>query len=142
MKNAMREKLFADLWSHELWSTRAQRQVDFISSTLMDGIRLNTFVDFTMLDLSEGETGHRALAVDFGLCANPTVRKGGARVQAGWKPELDEHCTPSIYHQALDVRLTGRSIAADVAHLSSSQAAKLCQNIIKIAKIWNSCQKN
>jgi len=97
---------------------------------LMDEIRLNLLDDFRMLDMLEGKTDHRALAVTFVLRANAPALKSCTRVQVGWQPELDEHGAPLTYHQALDDLPAPLAIAPDAG---DNHVAKLTANVVEAA---------
>ena len=96
--NTMREKPRDALWTHEMWSTGAKRQIDFI---LSDEIFQDALDDTDIVDCFTG-SDHRGVSATLALIGGPPQRRRKKRIQIGWKPSLDVDGRPSTYFSALD----------------------------------------
>ena len=95
----MHEKDWEQAWTHQLWSTGLQRQIDFI---LVDDVRKEDSIGYEIISELDGKSDHPGLAADFRIAEWKAQRPRRARIQKGWKPRLDEHNQPRAYHNALD----------------------------------------
>ena len=110
-------------WTHELWSTRVRRQIDFV---LFDEIRLDTLIDAGIVDALDGKSDHRATFARLRLCEYQRLAKEVRKVQVGWKPALDDKSLPSQYHAVLDAALKGLqpNLAECIAGAAIASAAQ------------------
>jgi hypothetical protein len=102
--NTMAEKPEEELWTHELWSTKARRQIDFV---LIDEIRGSILRDAGVLDCLLGKSDHRAVFADMEIPSDDAPRQQNKkkRIRVGWSPIADDRGKPTAYHEALDQTL-------------------------------------
>ena len=89
----MRSKPWNETWTHELWNTKARRQIDYI---LFDEVRRDALDDVGIANCLEGKSDHRATFVRLGLQEYKPIWNNRKRVQVGWKPKLDASGQPSL----------------------------------------------
>ena len=92
-----------DTWTHQLWSTRERRQIDYF---LTDSMRAETVQEAGVWRQLEGKSDHRAIyaEVECRYKASESVRK--ERKMRGWAPELDKDGKPTGYHELLTRHFT------------------------------------
>ena len=78
-------------WTHELWSTKLRRQIDFV---LLDEVRGRSLVEVGIEASLDGKSDHRAVFAKMLIGRYESSRKRRKRVHIGWKPRL----TNSLYH--------------------------------------------
>ena len=120
----MRSKPWNETWTHELWNTKARRQIDYI---LFDEVRRDALDDVGIANCLEGKSDHRAAFVRLGLQEYKPIWNNRKRVQVGWKPKLDASGQPSQYHAAVDGLLSGfRSDIAETISEAAARSAEKC----------------
>jgi hypothetical protein len=122
----MKSKPQGETWTHELWSTKTRRQIDYV---LCDEVRHDSIYDVGTLDILEGKSDHRPVHAKFHLLEHKPVLKSRQRIQVGWKPALDHKGCPSHYHAALDVALSDvpLDLAETVVEVATASAAQSVQ---------------
>ena len=101
--NTMIEKPPESRWTHELWSTREQRQIDFL---LIGEIRKSQLNDADVLDCLSGNSDHRGVLAELRKPAQDGWKQKRRRICVGWKPRLDEQDKPVKYYSSLDAVVT------------------------------------
>lgn len=95
----MIDKPGEETWTHELWSTRLRRQIDFI---LLDEVRANAAEDVGTVDAIRGASDHRGVFARLKLEPYVPIERKRTKVQVGWQPRLNNDGKPNDYHEALD----------------------------------------
>jgi hypothetical protein len=106
--NTMFQKSEERLWTHRLWSTGAQRQIDFVMvNAMLHEHLLNAYV---LDDFSLDASDHRAVYAKLRLCCPPPKRWKRERRSKGWLCQEPR----SEFLQSLRERLA----TSDASHIS------------------------
>ena len=94
------------VWTHQLWSTHAQRQIDFL---LLDCSHSHNVLDtFIVHDIFE-KTDHRCIGVRIKLFGSKRQRRARGPRAGGWTPLLDNQGKPASFHHAVRNNLQSAS---------------------------------
>jgi hypothetical protein len=106
----MRRPCSEGAWTQKCWNTGEARQIDFI---LTDEVRQDCMTDCRIATALDGKSDHRAVCAHFRFAAHVPTRKTRAKIQVGWKPQLDSNQPPSQYYSFLDQGLAKQKAGAD-----------------------------
>ena len=110
-------------WTHKLWSTREQRQIDII---LHEEVRRDNLEDVSIAETFDGKSDHRAAYARLGPGEHRPIPKRRQKVQIGWTPSLNDEGKPIDYHNGLDAALKDAQpcLSEAIAQTATSAAAK------------------
>ncbi len=123
-------KPWEESWTHKLWSTGEERQVDYI---VVDCLYADTVWDVGIYRELEDKSDHRALWATFTYEASATQRARRQRFMRGWAPDIDDVGIPTKFHELLTIGLEeGHASVVDVNGIIVTAATASSDVIEKI----------